>query len=138
MWRTARQYASHVLSILTVKSTGVASRARKLYTENAVVFHQIMTAAIASADLERRLKEELHTTYVYVEDESHLHAGHAGNTGGSHFRVIVVSPDFAGKVMLKQHRMVYDALADQMKSSIHALALKTYTPEQWEAEAYQS
>ncbi|MEO0852592.1 MAG: BolA family protein [Cyanobacteria bacterium J06648_11] len=97
-----------------------------------------MTAAITSAELEMRLKETLSATYVYVEDESHLHAGHAGNTGGSHFRVVVVSPDFAGKLMVKQHRMVYEALAEQMQASIHALALKTYTPEQWETEAYQS
>lgn len=96
-----------------------------------------MTAAVTSAILEQRIKDTLHVTHIYVEDESHLHAGHAGNTGGSHFRVIVVSPDFAGKLMLKQHRMVYDILADEMKASIHALALKTYTPEQWESEAYQ-
>ncbi|MEO1134767.1 MAG: BolA family protein [Cyanobacteria bacterium J06639_1] len=96
-----------------------------------------MNAIVTSAEVEARLKATLNATYVYVEDESHLHAGHAGNTGGSHFRVVVVSPDFAGKLMLKQHRMVYDALAEQMQGSIHALALKTYTPKQWQAEAYQ-
>ena len=48
-----------------------------------------------------------------------------------HFQVLIISPDFAGKTMVEQHQMVYRALGDLMKEAIHALALKTYTPEQW-------
>jgi BolA protein len=44
----------------------------------------------------------------------------------------VVAASFAGKTMMQQHRMVYTALADQMQTNIHALSLKTYTPEQWQ------
>lgn len=50
---------------------------------------------------------------------------------GQHFDAIVVSPAFVGKGMLEQHRMVYATLGDHMQSAIHALSMKTYTPESW-------
>lgn len=46
---------------------------------------------------------------------------------GHHFDAIVICPDFAGKPMLKQHRMVYEALGDKMQSLIHALSIKTHS-----------
>lgn len=53
--------------------------------------------------------------------------------GGDHFQVIIVSSQFEGKGLVDQHQMVYGALRDALGSErIHALALKTYTPEQWE------
>ena len=51
---------------------------------------------------------------------------------GDHFRVVVVSEEFEGKPMVKQHQLVYDALGDSMDGDIHALGLKTYTPQEWE------
>lgn len=55
---------------------------------------------------------------------------------GRHFDAIVVSPDFAGKSMVAQHRMVYATLGARMESDeIHALALKTYTPDSWAKRA---
>ena len=48
-----------------------------------------------------------------------------------HFQVLIISPAFEGKTMVEQHQLVYKALGDLMKEAIHALALKTYTPEQW-------
>ena len=50
---------------------------------------------------------------------------------GEHFSAEVVSSAFAGKMLVAQHRLVYGALGDHMHSDIHALALKTYTPEKW-------
>jgi BolA family transcriptional regulator, general stress-responsive regulator len=68
---------------------------------------------------------------VTVEDESALHAGHAGAaSGGGHFRVTVVSSQFEGKSLVARHRMVYAALAREMQHAIHALALTTLTPGQ--------
>ncbi len=53
--------------------------------------------------------------------------------GGDHFQVIIVSPSLEGKGLVDQHQMVYGALKEAMGSErIHALALKTLTPEQWE------
>ena len=53
---------------------------------------------------------------------------------GQHFEAIIVSTEFANKNLVQQHQVVYRALGDHMKAEIHALSMKTYTPEQW-AEA---
>jgi acid stress-induced BolA-like protein IbaG/YrbA len=51
---------------------------------------------------------------------------------GDHFEAFVVSPAFAGKPMVQQHKLVYAAVQDWLQTGeLHALALKTYTPEQW-------
>ena len=54
--------------------------------------------------------------------------------GGDHLEAIVVSSEFAGKTRVKQHQLVYEALQEALATeAIHALALKTYTPESWQA-----
>ncbi len=65
-----------------------------------------------------------------VIDESHLHAGHAGShpDGESHFRVKIVSAAFAGKSRVETHRMVNTALAEELKSRLHALAIQASAP----------
>jgi acid stress-induced BolA-like protein IbaG/YrbA len=50
---------------------------------------------------------------------------------GTHFESVIVSNAFVGKSMVQQHQLVYTALGDRMRSEIHALSMKTYTPEQW-------
>ena len=81
--------------------------------------------------IELTLRQVLAATEVTVEDESALHAGHAGAaSGGGHYRVRVVSPLFEGKPLVARHRMVYNALAEEMQKEIHALALTTLTPHQ--------
>ena len=61
--------------------------------------------------------------------------GHVDVTGdGRHFSAVVVSQAFSGKNMIAQHRLVYAALGDRFDTeAVHALSLKTYTPEQWQA-----
>ena len=84
------------------------------------------------ARIEETLRRELAADPVVVVDESHLHAGHAGaRGGGGHFRALVVSARFEGKGPVERQRLVYAALADEMGREIHALALRTLTPEQW-------
>jgi stress-induced morphogen len=51
-----------------------------------------------------------------------------------HFQLVIVSAQFSGKSMVEQHQMVYRALGDAMREAIHALALKTYSPEQWQKQ----
>ncbi|HXH04152.1 MAG TPA: BolA/IbaG family iron-sulfur metabolism protein [Candidatus Competibacteraceae bacterium] len=54
---------------------------------------------------------------------------------GRHFEAVVVSEAFAGKTLIQQHRLVYAALGGRMeRDEIHALALKTYTPDAWRAQ----
>lgn len=50
---------------------------------------------------------------------------------GTHFEATVVSSEFVGKNMVKQHQLVYAALGERMKAEIHALSMKTFTPEAW-------
>ena len=84
------------------------------------------------ARIERKLVERLEATHVEVIDDSHLHAGHAGAaSGGGHFRALVVSPRFVGLSLLESQRLVYEVLADEMGGEIHALSVKTLTPDRW-------
>jgi acid stress-induced BolA-like protein IbaG/YrbA len=54
---------------------------------------------------------------------------------GTHFESVIVSNAFVGKSMVQQHQLVYTALGDRMRSEIHALSMKTYTPEQWNKQS---
>ena len=67
-----------------------------------------------------------------IFDESHEHAGHAGarESGGGHFQVFLVSEAFKGKNKVARHRMIYQAVNDLMPGTIHALAIRAYTPEE--------
>jgi BolA family transcriptional regulator, general stress-responsive regulator len=65
-----------------------------------------------------------------VEDESHLHEGHAGHrpAGETHFRLYIVADAFRGKSRLDRHRMINAALAAELKSGVHALAIHAQAP----------
>lgn len=65
-----------------------------------------------------------------VSNDSHLHAGHrtSPGTGESHFTVLVVSPLFSGKNRVARHRLVNEALAEELRGRVHALAIKAYAP----------
>ena len=52
---------------------------------------------------------------------------------GQHFTALIVSPAFAGKRLIQRHQLVYAALGDRMKAEIHALSMKTLTPEEYQA-----
>ena len=81
--------------------------------------------------LEARLREAFAPLALTVEDESAMHAGHAGAaSGGGHYRVSIVSTAFAGQSRVARHRMVYDALQAFLPDQIHALAIVATTPEE--------
>jgi BolA family transcriptional regulator, general stress-responsive regulator len=69
---------------------------------------------------------------VELVDESSQHAGHAGwqPGGGTHWRLSIVSPRFAGQSTVARHRMVYQALGELMQNPIHALAITARAPEE--------
>ena len=83
---------------------------------------------------EERLREKLmvglNPVRLDVINESHMHAGHRSSpgTGDSHFRVLIVSPMFAGKSRVDRHRMVNEVLKGDVGVAIHALALQAYAP----------
>jgi BolA protein len=85
--------------------------------------------------VERAMREKLASLAplaLELEDESVQHAGHAGSrpSGGSHWRLAIVSEAFRGKSAVARHRMVYEALGDLMKRDIHALKIEASAPEQ--------
>jgi BolA family transcriptional regulator, general stress-responsive regulator len=85
-------------------------------------------AEIIRSNLERELDAE----HVEVVDDSVRHIGHLGAEGGAgHFRVLVVSERFRGLSRVAAQRLVYEALAPLMATDIHALEMRTLTPEQW-------
>ena len=74
----------------------------------------------------------LQPVMVDLRDESAQHAGHAGArpSGGSHWRLTIVSDAFHGKSAVARHRMVYEALGDLMRQDIHALKIEALSPDQ--------
>lgn len=50
---------------------------------------------------------------------------------GQHFEAVIVSPAFGGKSRVQRHQLVYGALGDRMRQEIHALSMRTLTPEEW-------
>lgn len=75
------------------------------------------------------LQASLAPQECHLEDESALHAGHAGAaSGGGHYRLRLVCERFEGQARIARHRLVYDALQEMMHSDIHALAITALTP----------
>ena len=84
-----------------------------------------------ATQIEARLTAALSPRSLHIDDESALHAGHAGaRDGGGHYRVDIVADIFSGKGTLARHRLVYDAVGDLMPSAIHALAIRARAPEE--------
>ena len=80
-------------------------------------------------NIETILTENFSPLHVEVIDESHMHNVPEG--AESHFKVTLVSENFAGKMLIARHREVNAALKTEMEKGIHALALHTMTPEEW-------
>jgi len=78
--------------------------------------------------IESRLRAALQPSELRVDDDSAAHAGHAGAREGGHYRVFIASNRFTGLHRVARHRLVYHALADLMKSGIHALAIDARAP----------
>ena len=79
-------------------------------------------------EIHTRLHTALQPTALQVQDDSHLHAGHAGAREGRHFSVQISSPRFAGLARVARHRLVYDALGPLAAQGVHALAIVAKAP----------
>jgi acid stress-induced BolA-like protein IbaG/YrbA len=75
---------------------------------------------LTSEQVQHYIQQGLPCDYVAVQ----------GNDG-QHFEAVIVSPQFTGKNMVQQHQLVYKALGDKMREEIHALSMRTFTPEAW-------
>ena len=80
--------------------------------------------------IRRKLEAAFAPSQLEIANESHLHAGHAGSPGSghSHFRVRIVAEAFRGHSRVACHRRVNEALADELRGTIHALAITTGVP----------
>ena len=78
--------------------------------------------------IRKTIEEAVPNATVFVLDPNH---------DGQHFEAIVVSPSFEGLLLVKQHQMVLKALTNAFAGSVHALALKTFTPQKWEEAKHQ-
>ena len=81
------------------------------------------------------LRDRIETTHVEVTDLSARHASHQGaQSGGGHFSLVVVAESFRGLDRISAQRLVFTALEELMASDIHAITMRTLTPEQWSDE----
>ncbi|MBN8494474.1 MAG: BolA family transcriptional regulator [Burkholderiales bacterium] len=85
-------------------------------------------SGVQATAVEAALREALQPLQLQVQDDSHLHAGHAGAREGRHFSVRITSARFTGLSRVARHRLVYDALRSLMPAGIHALAIEAHAP----------
>ncbi|GAB6259808.1 transcriptional regulator BolA [Photobacterium sp. R1] len=82
--------------------------------------------------IEQKLQQSLSPTHLEVVNESYMHNVPAG--AESHFKVVVVCHEFEGQRLIGRHRMINTILADELANHIHALAIHTYTPDEWQTQ----
>lgn len=79
-----------------------------------------------------RLTEALDPVAMELQDDGHLHVGHAGAKEGGHYTLRIVSAKFTDMRTLARHQLVYRSLGDLMNTDIHALSISALTPEEAE------
>lgn len=79
---------------------------------------------ISAEEIEIILTEKLKAVEIKITNDGHKHLGHQPNNP-SYYTIEIASPLFKDKTLIQQHKMVYDALKDEMQEKIHALSLKT-------------
>ncbi len=83
------------------------------------------------AAIRKALEATFEPRQLEIDDDSHLHAGHAGaKEGKGHFSVRITAEAFSGQSLIKRHRAVYAALGELMETEIHALAIDARAPEE--------
>jgi BolA family transcriptional regulator, general stress-responsive regulator len=86
--------------------------------------------AVTQEGIERLLRQALAPIRLAVQDDSHLHAGHAGAREGRHFSVVITADAFRGLSRVRRHRLVYDSIGPLMTQGIHALAIDARAPDE--------
>ena len=83
-----------------------------------------------TAALLRERLTALEPQSLAIDDESHLHAGHAGARDGGHSKITIVAAAFAGQNTVKRHRLIHAAVGDLMRGRIHALSIRAFSPDE--------
>jgi BolA protein len=84
-----------------------------------------------ASNIERLLQQRFQPAHLVVRDDSRAHAGHASAGGKGHFHLRIVSTCFEGLKPLQRHRLVNETLAPLFESEVHALAMETLTPQEF-------
>lgn len=85
---------------------------------------------LVQRQIEAKLSAALPVVHLEVVNESHMHS--VPPNSETHFKVVLVSPEFAGKRPVARHQLIYRLLAVELAGGVHALALHTYTDEEWQ------
>lgn len=94
---------------------------------NLLVINNLLTGLLTMKDrIEQTLKDNLNPEFLEVQNNSHLHAGHAGDngTGETHFKVMIQSDDLCELGRINSHRKINQLLKDEFDKGLHALELK--------------
>jgi len=85
-----------------------------------------------AATIRQKLTDRLAPTLIEIVDDSHRHGGHAGARpeGETHFTVTIVAAAFAGLSRVARQRLVYETLAEELATGVHALSLRTLAPDE--------
>lgn len=81
----------------------------------------------------KKLEQAFNPSYLKVLNESHGHS--VPKNSETHFKVVMASDKFAGRLPVARHQLVYGILSEELEAGVHALALHLHTPEQWQALA---
>lgn len=79
--------------------------------------------------IETKLKAQFSPMYLGVENESSNHS--VPPNSETHFKIVMVAPEFEGRTKVARHQQIYKALAEELAAGVHALALHLYTPAEW-------
>ena len=77
--------------------------------------------------IKNKIKNSINIIKIEIIDESENHENHPGNSGGGHYRALIISNDFENKNLVERHQMIYKALGELMTNEIHAFSMKTMT-----------
>ena len=89
---------------------------------------------VIEKEIKDRLQKNMHLEHFEIKDFTGRHLNHKLHEGGFHLEAIIVSKDFEDKGVIDRHRLVYESVGDLMKHEIHALSMKTLTPDEWEKQ----
>ena len=81
-----------------------------------------------------KLTATFQPTYLQVLNESYMHSVPAGSE--THFNVVLATDSFVGKRQVQRHQAIYACLAEELQNGVHALALHTFSPSEWSANAH--
>ena len=85
-------------------------------------------------EIKMRLENDLDIQHIEIKDFTGRHLNHKTHEGGFHLEATIVSSDFIDMSLIERHRAVYDSMGNMMINEIHALSMKTLTPDEWEGK----